>query len=506
VPICSPITYPARHVTRSSLKLRPLQERGRGRHASWLELFFDLVFVAAIAQIAHQLDQINLAHLLAFVGLLSMVWWTWLGYTFFADFFENGALQYRLAMFLAMFGVIGLAVNVGDIRTTGGSWFAVSSVIVHAVLVLLYLRVWRVVPVAQRFAGLAFQTYGVGGLIWLVSVFTPPPWRFWLWAVALIFELANSLRSNQTTRTMPFDADHIAERLGLFTVLVLGEAVLSLTRGLDQVSLGLQTTLIALAGFGVLALLWWLYFDLTEVDVAGHGWSPRFLVFLYTHLPLSMGVVLVGAGLGKTMVLSDAGSGSQLPGTLMAIGTALTLTTLTVLRGAAGPTRFWMLRVGAILLMLGLPLVLRTPAAFLMTVLGTLLLVVITETTLTGQFARSPGPEGAGLEVDRSDAETTSFGGCAHLRSVPITATDKHACEDCLREGTSWVELRLCLECGFVGCCDSSVRRHAAAHFRATGHPVMRSIEADEVWGWCYLDQRFVDVPATPASGLPDDA
>ena len=60
-------------MTRSSLKLRPLQERGRGRHASWLELFFDLVFVVAITQIAHQMDQINLAHLLAFVGLLSMV-------------------------------------------------------------------------------------------------------------------------------------------------------------------------------------------------------------------------------------------------------------------------------------------------------------------------------------------------------------------------------------------------------------------------------------------------
>ena len=64
----------APRMTRSSLKLRPLQKHGPVRHASWLELFFDLVFVAAIAQIAHQLDQLNLAHLLAFVGLLSLVW------------------------------------------------------------------------------------------------------------------------------------------------------------------------------------------------------------------------------------------------------------------------------------------------------------------------------------------------------------------------------------------------------------------------------------------------
>lgn len=408
-------------------------------------------------------------------------------------------------MFLAMFGVIGLAVNAGDVQTTGGTGFAVSSVIVHAVLFLLYQRVARAVPVARQFAGLAIQTYGVSGLIWLASVFTPPPWRFWLWAAALTFEIANSLRSNQTTRTIPFDADHIAERLGLFTVLVLGEAVLSLTRGLGQVSLGLPITLMALAGFGVLALLWWLYFDLTEVNVVGHGWSPRFLVFLYTHLPLSLGIVVIGVGVGKMLVLSQAASGGQLAGMLVAVGAALTLTTLTVLRVAAGSARFWLLRVGASLLLLGLPLVIRTPVAVLMAVLGTLLLIVIAETTATDQLARSPGPEGAGLEVDRSEAPATSFGGCDHVQQARVITSDKHACEDCLREGTTWVELRLCLVCGVVGCCDSSERRHAAAHFRATGHPVMRSIELDEVWGWCYLDQRFIDVPSAPVTGFPDE-
>lgn len=217
--------------------------------------------------------------------------------------------------------------------------------------------------------------------------------------------------------------------------------------------------------------------------MTGQGWSPRFLVFLYAHLPLSLGVVMVGAGLGKTLALSPAAPGGFLAGTLVAIGAALTLATLTVLRGAAGSASFWRLRVGAVLLMLGLPFVLRTPAVILLAVLVTLLMVVVAETTLTGLLARSPGPEGAGLEVDRSDAEAATFGRCDHLRSVRVIATDQRACENCLREGTSWVELRLCLACGFVGCCDSSVRRHAAVHFQSTGHPVMRSIEPDEVWG-----------------------
>lgn len=244
--------------------------------------------------------------------------------------------------------------------------------------------------------------------------------------------------------------------------------------------------------------------------MTGQGWSPRFLVFLYAHLPLSLGMVVVGAGLGKTLALSPAAPGALLAGTLVAFGTALTLATLTVLHGAAGSASFWRLRVGAVLLMLGLPFVLRTPAVILLTVLVTLLVVVVAETTLTGLLARSPGPEGAGLEVDRSDvdrsdAEATTFGRCDHLQSVRVIATDQRACEDCLREGTSWVELRLCLACGFVGCCDSSVRRHAAVHFQSTGHPVMRSIEPDEVWGWCYLDQRFIDVPAALVRDMPDE-
>jgi CPA1 family monovalent cation:H+ antiporter len=65
------------------------------------------------------------------------------------------------------------------------------------------------------------------------------------------------------------------------------------------------------------------------------------------------------------------------------------------------------------------------------------------------------------------------------------------ACPECLRDGTTWVHLRLCLSCGHVGCCDSSVGRHATAHFRDSGHPVMRSAEPGEAWRWCYVDEQL---------------
>jgi uncharacterized UBP type Zn finger protein len=80
---------------------------------------------------------------------------------------------------------------------------------------------------------------------------------------------------------------------------------------------------------------------------------------------------------------------------------------------------------------------------------------------------------------------------CSHLDSVEITdVPDPVAgCEDCLAEGSTWVHLRMCQSCGHIGCCDNSPRRHATAHFHATGHPIIRSAEPREHWSWCYVDE-----------------
>jgi uncharacterized UBP type Zn finger protein len=81
--------------------------------------------------------------------------------------------------------------------------------------------------------------------------------------------------------------------------------------------------------------------------------------------------------------------------------------------------------------------------------------------------------------------------GCTHLDQIKIETTDKHVCEDCIKTGDNWLHLRLCLTCGHVGCCDSSKNKHASRHFRASSHPLVRSIEPGERWVWCYADQMF---------------
>ena len=82
---------------------------------------------------------------------------------------------------------------------------------------------------------------------------------------------------------------------------------------------------------------------------------------------------------------------------------------------------------------------------------------------------------------------------CSHFDQVRAVTPNGAGCEECLKMGDSWVHLRLCLACGHVGCCDSSKNKHATKHFRATGHPVMRSLEPGETWGWCFVDERMFD-------------
>jgi uncharacterized UBP type Zn finger protein len=79
---------------------------------------------------------------------------------------------------------------------------------------------------------------------------------------------------------------------------------------------------------------------------------------------------------------------------------------------------------------------------------------------------------------------------CSHLDSIAVTELPGTLeCEECVKIGSGWVHLRMCLSCGKVGCCDNSPNRHASAHFRESGHPLIRSAEPNEDWLWCYLDE-----------------
>ncbi len=89
---------------------------------------------------------------------------------------------------------------------------------------------------------------------------------------------------------------------------------------------------------------------------------------------------------------------------------------------------------------------------------------------------------------------------CSHLQLIADVTPSARGCEECLAIGASWVHLRLCLICGHVGCCDDSPNRHATKHFHSTRHPVIRSFEPGETWGYCYVDDLMFDPMPRAAS------
>ena len=83
---------------------------------------------------------------------------------------------------------------------------------------------------------------------------------------------------------------------------------------------------------------------------------------------------------------------------------------------------------------------------------------------------------------------------CKHFMEIQDVVPSANGCEDCLKMGDEWVNLRLCLTCGYVGCCDNSKNKHATRHFDATSHPVIVSYEYNENWLWCYTDEVLISL------------
>lgn len=89
--------------------------------------------------------------------------------------------------------------------------------------------------------------------------------------------------------------------------------------------------------------------------------------------------------------------------------------------------------------------------------------------------------------------------GCSHLAQIRhVEPRTPGGCEECLATGDRWVRLRLCLTCGHVGCCDESPNKHATKHYHGSHHPIVRSFEPGEDWGWCYVDQHVFEPAPVP--------
>ena len=106
---------------------------------------------------------------------------------------------------------------------------------------------------------------------------------------------------------------------------------------------------------------------------------------------------------------------------------------------------------------------------------------------------KNPSTDQVGKTIWRRVSFLSMANECTHTNEIHEVTPSAEGCEDCLKIGDTWMHLRLCMTCGHVGCCDSSKNKHATKHFHATNHPIIKSFQPGEDWGWCYVDEVMFD-------------
>ena len=282
--------------------LRTKETEAAHRSATWLELFYDLVFVVAVAALGHRL---LLDHdwngALAFAGLFVPLWWSWAGFTFYADRYDTDDLGQRLLAVAQMIAIALMAGSISGGESDSAAAFAVAFVLARVVLLTMYTRAYRAVPSTRPLVAGYLRGFAIGGAFWVVSIWVPDPWRFVLWGVGLAVDFATPYVLRQIQAKVPLSLSHLPERFGLFTILVLGESIAAVVAGLSEFNWAPASTSGAIIGVLTASGLWWIYFDNLEGRVVRRregqrtAWKPT--VWIYSHLPLAIGLTATGIGL-----------------------------------------------------------------------------------------------------------------------------------------------------------------------------------------------------------------
>jgi low temperature requirement protein LtrA len=291
-------------VRRTPLHSRP-HSRAPERKVTWLELFFDLVFVAAVAQVAEPLrEHYTFTELTRFAPLFVLIWWAWTGRALFSTRFETDDAVQRALTMVEIFAIAVMAANARDSLTSRSSaGFAAAYAGVRIILLVHY---WRATAVRETH-GLStshLAGHGLAAALWLLSAVVPLNLRLALWLVAFSIDLGTPWLTVDQAVHLPPHPSHLPERFGLFTLILLGESVVAVMKGIE--SQETWSPLAASGAFsGVAALfgIWWWYFEglqaAAERPVRSRVDAIRLHVWSYAHFPLYLGIVIIGVGIQR---------------------------------------------------------------------------------------------------------------------------------------------------------------------------------------------------------------
>jgi low temperature requirement protein LtrA len=311
-----------------------------GRSATPLELFFDLVFVVAVAFAAaamhhHVVEGVVGESIVRYLQVFFAIWWAWMNFTWFASAYDTDDVPYRLATFVGITGCLILAAGVpAAFETADFAIVTVGYVVMRLALVSLWIRAGRDDPdhsaAAYRYAG----GVSVVQLAWVLLLFVPASFAGLGFALLVIAELAVPIWAESTSQTT-WHREHIEERYGLFTIIVLGESILAASIAIQsvmgEIAGSVDLILIIVGGLLTVFSMWWLYFAIPTHDLLTSFRSV--FTWGYGHYFVWAAAAATGAGLAVAIDhasglghIGDFGAGAA-----YAIPAALYLVTLWVL-------------------------------------------------------------------------------------------------------------------------------------------------------------------------------
>lgn len=293
------------------------------RHATWLELFVDVIFVSALAAVVNRLGdepEPRPIAVLAVCGLFVVVQWAWVGQVFYDTRYDPDDLTHRLLVLVAIAGAGAITLGVAQPLDT---WLLPAGyLVVRGVLLLLYLRVRPAGGRDRPVTTVYFTGFGLGWLIWLASLAAPTHVRPALWTGAMAIELLTPWLGLRWLARAPVDTTHLPERIGQFIIIVLGSALASL---LAAVPARPDPRVIAAAvvAFVVPASIWWVYTTFVTTALA----LPRLRggqAYTYLNMPLGGSLLVLGWSLGQ--VLTQVADRSPALPTALRLTLAVSLT------------------------------------------------------------------------------------------------------------------------------------------------------------------------------------
>jgi low temperature requirement protein LtrA len=301
------------------------------RHATWLELFFDLIFVAVVAQITHRLESaLDWGSLLASVGLFLPVWWIWAGHTVYATRFDTGDLPYHILTFVQMFAMVAIAVQLSHFSHASANIYALAYLLARGILLAMLVRAHATVPAARPATRLYIVGFGAGALCWAASLAADGNAKYVLWGLGMIIDMATPwygwLRGFLQKFTV--EHSHLSERFGLLIIILLGETVVAIVAGLSETGWTAGTLAAAAGGFLLAVLIWSIYFSFLE-KVRKRMELRSGQPYIYIHLPLIFGIGGIGVGIQKSIIAAGH-HGSWMEAGLF-LGTGLVIWTLAFL-------------------------------------------------------------------------------------------------------------------------------------------------------------------------------